>query len=105
MRLKVALFSMLFISSSPVLAFAVCTPPSAPSCTSAEETYNNKETYTACQTELEAHHKASLAYIDCMKKDLEETAKKTQADIDKVSDKTNALIKEFNCKSGNKEEC
>jgi hypothetical protein len=105
MRIKTIVLSLFFMSSGGFAAFAQCSPPSAPSCTGAEETYKDKDAYSTCQAEVEAHHKASLAYITCMKTELEETAKKVQADIDKVSDKSNALIKEFNCKSGNAEEC
>lgn len=105
MRIKTILLSLFFMSSGGAIAFAQCSPPTAPSCTAAEETYKDKDTYSTCQVAVETYHKASLAYITCMKTELEETAKKVQADIDKVSDKTNALIKEFNCKSGNTEEC
>lgn len=105
MRIKTIVLSIFLISNGAFAAFAQCSPPTAPSCTSAEETYKDKDAYSTCQVAVETYHKASLAYITCMKTDLEETAKKVQADIDKVSDKTNALIKEFNCKSGNAEEC
>lgn len=105
MSIRLSLISILIVLLSGGVASASCNQPSKPICASNDATYDDREAYQICQAEVESFHQEALGYIDCMKKELESTAKEIQSKIDKVSDKTNNLIKQFNCKSGSEEDC
>jgi len=105
MGIRLVVLSVLIVFSTSGAALAACNQPSQPRCASNEATYDDKEAYQLCQAEVESYHQEALGYIDCMKEELASTAKEIQAKIDKVSDKTNNVIKEFNCKSGSQEDC
>ena len=101
----VALYSCVFFIFAGNIANARCVRRSKPACAPNPAVYSNKDAYKICQAEIEAFHKVALGYIDCLKNELEVVALDIQQKIDAVSDETNSVIKEFNCKSGMHEDC
>ncbi len=103
----IRLFYILMAISFPYNAFAAdaCPEPAEPDCASSEDTYKDKESYASCRAELEAMSKKTKEYVDCMKTELQKTADEVQKKVDGASDKSNSLIKKFNCRADTKAAC
>jgi hypothetical protein len=99
------IFCILMLIASNAFAVGTCPEPTEPACVSSEKTFKDKDAYTSCTAELVEMSKKTKEYVDCMKSELQKTAEEVQKKADAASDKTNALIKKFNCKADPKAAC
>lgn len=101
------LFVLLVVAFSydDARAFGSCLEALEPECAANEDTYKSKEAYEACTSQLQSMSEKTKEYIDCMKKELKETADEVQSKADAITDKVNELMKKFNCRADPKASC
>jgi membrane-anchored protein YejM (alkaline phosphatase superfamily) len=102
-RIFLILASLTF--SYNAFAEGACSEPVEPACTSNADTFKDKKTYETCTKELEEMSKKTKEYAACLKTELQKTAEDVQKKSETAADKTNAIIKKFNCKADPKAAC